>query len=102
MARYDDLNTKQIWVVGLVSALLTAITILAVQVLYYAMLGSHEARVLAGAEYTSSKQAIEEQLNEINSYGRDSDTGTVQIPIDRAIELMIEQHAAAPAADEEA
>lgn len=102
MAQYDDLNTNQIWIVGIVSALLTAITILAVQVLYFAMLGRHEASEMAGAEYTSSREAIQQQVEEINSYGRNAETGAYEIPIDRAMELMLERAAVAQPADEEA
>ena len=53
MAQYDDLNTRQIWIVGIISAVLTGITVLAVQVLYYAMLGIQQDN-MAEAEYTTS------------------------------------------------
>ena len=37
MAAYDDLNVSRIWTVGIISVIVTAVTALAVQVLYYAL-----------------------------------------------------------------
>lgn len=89
MAQYDDLNTKQIWIVGAISAVLTGITILAVQVLFYAMQGSHDAS-MSSAEYTSSVEAIDAQLREIDSYGYNEETKAYEIPINKAMDKMIQ------------
>jgi hypothetical protein len=37
MAAYDDLDVKRIFVVGIASVVVTAVTALAVQVVYYTM-----------------------------------------------------------------
>lgn len=95
MAQYDDLNTRQIWSVGIISAALTVVTVLAVQVLYYALLARHNDVKLGQSEYTQSRQYLAEQASEIGRYGRDPETGAVQIPIERAIRLVIERSAAA-------
>lgn len=104
MAHYDDLNTKQIWVVGIISAVLTGVTILAVQVLYYAMLESFEAEVLAKSEYVSSIKHIEDQRAQLGSYGvrvdEETQAKTYQIPIERAIDLLMERGASPGAASE--
>ena len=91
MASYDDLNTRQIWIVGVISAVLTAVTILAVQVLYFALLNWHEEAKLAGAEYTQSIAHIEQQNEALMQYGRNAETGGYMIPIDRAMELVAER-----------
>jgi len=94
MASYDDLNTRQIWIVGIISAALTAVTILAVQVLYFALLNWHEEAKLADAEYTQSIAHIREQEMTLEEYGRDPETGSIRIPIGRAIELVAERSGA--------
>ena len=90
MAAYDDLDTRQIWVVGIISAVLTAVTILAVQVLYYALLNWHDEAKLAGSEYTQSIDHIEKQELSLSEYGRAKE-GQILIPIDRAMELVAER-----------
>lgn len=91
MASYDDLNTRQIWIVGVISAVLIAVTILAVQVLYFALLNWHEEAKLAGAEYNQSIDHIQEQELSLEQYGRDPETGSILIPIGRAMELVAER-----------
>lgn len=104
MAQYDDLNARQIWAVGIVSAALTAVTILAVQVLYYALLNRHNDVKLAGSEYTASNAYLAAEAEQISRYGRNPETGAVQIPIDRAMTLVVErksESAEAPQPSEE-
>lgn len=93
MAQYDDLNTRQIWIVGILSVVLTAITILAVQVLYYALLTRHEQLVSERSDYSEGNGYITTQTQWISSYGRDPETGEVRIPIQTAIDLMVEEKA---------
>lgn len=98
MAQYDDLNSRQIWAVGIVSAALTAVTILAVQVLYYALLNRHNDVKQGESEYRVSNGYLAAEAAEINRYGRDAETGAVRIPIDRAMKLVVERKAeSAPA-----
>ena len=47
MAAYDDLNVKRIFIVGIVSIVVTAVTALAVQVLYYYLEDVQQARTSA-------------------------------------------------------
>ena len=93
MAAYDDLDTRQIWVVGIISAVLTAVMILAVQVLYYALLNWHDEAKLAGSEYMQSIEHIETQQLSLAGYGRATE-GQILIPIYRAMELVAERSAA--------
>ncbi|XZE52476.1 hypothetical protein SH139x_004171 [Planctomycetaceae bacterium SH139] len=101
MAQYDDLNTRQIWIVGIISAVLTGITILAVQVLYYAMLGLQQDS-MAEAEYTSSIRQLQMQTEQINSLGRDAEAGTIHIPIDDAMDLLIQRQGQSDQGNEDA
>lgn len=100
MAHYDDLDTKQIWTVGLVSAVLTGVTILAVQVLYFALLNSFESSKLADTEYTSSIQHIALQKQRLASYGVDPETKKFHMPIDRAMKLFVQEQAETEKVDE--
>jgi hypothetical protein len=100
MASYDDLNTRQIWIVGTISAVLTGVTILAVQVLYFALLNWHDETKLAGSEYAQSIEQVEAQTVSLTMYGRGAE-GQIVIPIDRAMELVVERSNVAEAADKQ-
>jgi hypothetical protein len=89
MAQYDDLNTRQIWIVGIASAVLTGVSILAVQVLYYAFQTQHEASMSQQSEYVQSVSYIAGQQERLTKYGRDKDTGAIHIPIQQAFDLII-------------
>ena len=51
MADYDDLNTKRIFMVGILSIVVTAVTALAVQVVYYALVSWHDAELSEKSSY---------------------------------------------------
>jgi hypothetical protein len=91
MAQYDDLNTRQIWIVGIISAVLTAVTILAVQVLYFALLNWHDEAKLADAEYFQSISHIQQQERGMQIYGRNAESGAYEIPISVAMELVADR-----------
>jgi sortase (surface protein transpeptidase) len=89
MAAYDDLNIKRIFNVGILSIVVTAVTALAVQVLYYSLLQWQESETRAASNYQRQNRILEEQKQQISSYGVDEQTGNITIPIDKAIELMV-------------
>lgn len=93
MTTYDDLNSKQIFVVGLVSTALTFISILAAQVLYFALNERLEAEKSEHSVYREGNSVLAAQTDEISSYGVDEETGNVQIPISEAIRLVAEEQA---------
>ena len=93
MAAYDDLNVKRIFTVGIASILVTAVTALAVQVLYYWMVQWQDAETKAASNYTRQNLILKEQPEEISSYGVDPETGNIVIPIDKAIELLVSEKA---------
>ena len=58
MAAYDDLNTKRIFIVGILSIVVTAVTALAVQVVYYSLVSWHEAELSQRDAYRLPKQGV--------------------------------------------
>ena len=92
MAAYDELDVKRIFAVGFLSIFVLGVTALAVQVLYYAMLEIQQAETSAESDYRRQNVILDEQAAEIANYGVNPDTGNVVIPVDRAIELMVEEN----------
>ena len=89
MAAYDDLNVKRIFVVGIASVVVTAVTALAVQVLYYSMAQWQEGETQAASNYTRQNEILQQQMDQVSVYGVDETTGNIIIPVEKAIELMV-------------
>lgn len=89
MAAYDDLNVKRIFNVGILSIVVTAVTALAVQVLYFSLVQWQESETRAASNYQRQNRILQEQKDQISTYGVDELTGNIIIPIDKAIELMV-------------
>ncbi len=93
MAAYDDLNVKRIFTVGIASIVVTAVTALAVQVLYYWLVQWQDSETKAASNYQRQNLILREQQEEISTYGVDPETGNIVIPIDKAIELLVNEKA---------
>ncbi|QDT06728.1 hypothetical protein K227x_51440 [Rubripirellula lacrimiformis] len=93
MAAYDDLNVKRIFTVGIISVVVTAVTALAVQVLYYTMNDWQEAETAAQSDYRRQNLILSEQTAQVSEFGVDSDTGRITIPVKDAIEMMVKDKA---------
>lgn len=91
MAAYDDLNVRRIFTVGIISIVVTAVTALAVQVLYYSMVQWQQADTAAQSDYRRQNRILKEQTDQISSYDVDAETGNVTIPIEDAIQLMVNE-----------
>ena len=91
MAAYDDLNVKRIFVVGIASVVVTAVTALAVQVLYYSMAQWQQSETQAASNYTRQNEILQQQRDQISVYGVDEATGNIVIPVEKAIERMLDQ-----------
>ena len=89
MAAYDDLDVSRIFSVGIISVIVTAVTALAVQVLYYALVQWQAESKAAQSSYARQEAVFNEQIEQISNYGVDPITGNVTIPIDQAIEWMV-------------
>ena len=80
MAAYDDLNVKRIAVISVISILVTAVTVLAVQVLYFAMADIVDGRKVQSASYTRQNAVLV-----------DPDTGNVTIPVEDAMKKLVKE-----------
>jgi hypothetical protein len=95
MAAYDDLNIKRIFNVGVASVVVTAVTALAVQVLYYSLVQWQESETRAASDYRRENQILEEQQQSISTYGVDEETGNITIPIDEWIKANVKRSSSA-------
>ena len=92
MAAYDDLNVKRIFIVGIVSIVVTAVTALAVQVLYYYLDDVQQARTSENSSYTRQNNALKAQTEDISRpQGVDAETGNLVIPIENAMSVIISE-----------
>ncbi|MEM6472149.1 MAG: hypothetical protein AAF802_21485 [Planctomycetota bacterium] len=99
MAKYDDLDTRQIFIIGIGSVVVTLVTILAVQYVYYLLVDSYQGRLQAESKYTRQNRILATQSEEIERYGADPLTANVVIPIDQAMDLLIEEQSKADTSD---
>ncbi len=91
MAAYDDLDVRRIFYVGVASIVITAVTALAVQVLYYSLVQWQDSETRKVSDYQRQNRILKEQQEQISTYGVDEDTGNIIIPIDKAIELFVSE-----------
>ena len=88
MADYDDLNTNRIFTIGIISIVVTAVTALAVQVVYYSLVQWHEADLAEKSSYRRQNKVIADQSDELTILGVDETTGNLTIPISKAMQLI--------------
>lgn len=91
MAKYDDLDTRQIFVIGIGSVLVTIVTILAVQYVYYLLVDAHQTQLQADSSYSRQNQVLTDQTDSISHYGADPATGNAIMPIEKAMQAVIEE-----------
>ncbi|MCC9600109.1 hypothetical protein LOC67_06020 [Stieleria sp. JC731] len=91
MAKYDDLDTRQIFVIGIGSVLVTIVTILAVQYVYFLLVDAHQTQLQADSKYTRQNQVLAEQMESISRYGADEATGNAVMPIENAMQEVIKE-----------
>jgi len=95
MAAYDDLDVKRIFVVGIASVVVTAVTALADQVVDYNMAQQQKTETAAASNYARQNAILQAKQDEISAYGVDELTGKLVIPVDKAIEMLSQEDAAA-------
>ncbi len=91
MAKYDDLNTKQIFIIGIGSVVVTIVTILAVQYVFYLLVAGHQEQLAAESSYRRQNTVLAEQVDNVSQYGADADTGNVTIPVEQAMEYVVQE-----------
>lgn len=89
MAQYDDLNVKRIALVGVISVVVTAVTALAVQVVFYAMADYNDSRKQAESDYRRQNKILADQTQQLSSVGVDPATGNITIPVQDAMKLVV-------------
>lgn len=88
MAAYDDLNAKRILLISVISIVVTAVTVLAVQVLYFAMANIVDTKKIESASYTRQNKRLAAQAEELTTVGVDKETGKIVIPVSQVMQKM--------------
>jgi hypothetical protein len=107
MQRHDDLNVPMMAYWGVFSCIVTFALILAIQVAYYRVANAENERKVVSAVYTDSESILAAQDAKLVRYGWLSrEEGRVAIPIERAMDLVVQEgvsvEAAGPPASQEA
>lgn len=90
--RNDDPETSGILIVGILSAIFLFVIIVAVQALFYNIQKAEHERKVVTQPHAEWSQVKTEQLETLNSYRWiDREKGVVGIPIERAMELFLEE-----------
>ena len=102
MAERDDLNVPMIATVGAVSVILTIASVFAVQALYFSYASSENQRKVVEAPTSNADSRLAEQEAKLARYSWVSrEDGTVTIPIERAMWLVVEEYRAGRAAQKD-
>lgn len=102
---HEDPSAGYTWMIGLVGTVLLVVTVLATVALYYNVKASKVKEVVVDRERIDVKKLRAKQLHVLSNaphwFEREEESGEIKrylaIPIDRAIELVIEQHGSAQA-----
>lgn|SRR5690554_1879416 len=89
MAAYDDINGKRLVTISVVSVVVTAVTVLAVQVIYFAMADLVDSEKIRNATYTRSNQVLEQQSQELTRYGVNPENGSITVPVEEIMKKMV-------------
>lgn len=94
-AKYDDLNTPLIAIVGFVSAIFTFVAIVGFQAGYYYVESAVNVAKAQAVGPTKNETILAEQRGKLADYAwLDRDARKVAIPIDQAMSLVIQEQAA--------
>lgn len=90
MARYDDVNTQNVTVIGLCGAVGTFVIIVALQVMYYQFESREMARKVLNVPQAGPESVLNDQRARLSSYGWvDRDQQVVAVPIDVAMNQVL-------------
>ena len=92
MARYDDVNTQNMTVIGLCGAVGTFVIIIGLQVLYYEYESHEFARKSVAVAQVGPESILNEQRTRLASYGWiDRDQQLVSVPIEDAMLMVLKR-----------
>lgn len=102
---HEDPSAEYTWMIGLIGTVLLVVTVLATVALYYNIKESEVKEAFIEPERIDVKELRDKQLKVLNDSSRwverEDESGEIKrhlaIPIDRAFELVIEQHGSAQA-----
>ena len=90
--RYDDPDVPASLVVGVVSAVLLFVVVVALQALFYRMAEGERSRKVYEQPYEALQKLDADQLGTLSSYGWvDQQQGVTRIPIERAMQLIVDE-----------
>lgn len=90
--RYDTIDTPKIVVVGFLSAIITFVVILGAQAVYFAADRVETKAKASSATPTTLTEGLTQQQNRLAGYGWvDPSKGIVNIPVDVAMKLVVEE-----------
>ena len=90
MARYDDLNIRAIAVVGFISCVLVVAIVIGLQALFHNY--ERDLATRRPADTRQSDNLIAEQESRLRQKGWiNREEGTVAIPIDQAMEIVVQE-----------
>lgn len=93
MTAKDDPNTSLTALVVVVGALITLVLVVALQALYYRTHQRELERKVIGRPPAQLRQALAEQERKLDGYRWiDREAGVVAIPVERAVELFLDEH----------
>ncbi len=90
---YDDINTPMIALVGFVGAILTFACIFALQAAYLQYASNLRQSKVVDVRLHEAESILDAQKTKLNNYGWvDRPSETVSMPIDRAMQVVVEQY----------
>ena len=98
--RTDDVNAPQIVLIGVISVILTIVSILSAILIYRVSAATQVTRKVLAIPYAESDAVLAAQTKALGQYAWvDDKKQLVQIPIEDAKQRVLKQLAAAPAAE---
>jgi len=90
--RYDTIHTPKIVVVGFISAILTFCVVLSAQAVFFAADNVEAGRKAAAGVATPLTEGLTQQETQLAGYGWvDPAKGVVNIPVDNAMNLIVQE-----------
>lgn len=100
MAEKENLNIPVIVTVGLISIVVTAVSVIAVQALYYSYAADETQRKVTEAPTADADSKLAEQIAKLSRYSwADREKGIVTVPIERAMRLVVQEKRAIATGD---
>ena len=100
MAEKENLNIPMIVTVGLISVVVTAVSVIAVQALYYSYATNETQRNVIEAPTADADSKLAEQIAKLSRYSwTNREKGVVTVPIERAMRLIVQEKRANIAGD---